>query len=393
MKIYYALLPIIFLLTGCDSSDATSETELCPYYVQKDLDNKNYDKALGRLSVQQCKDAYDFNDESKKSYLLAEATAHLGKAGLPITEIVKSVLPENEDEKIELSGFVANISNKQKSDAKNQIEKARTAFKDYLTANNSELIFSCKNDSTNFTDMQRSTCLSDSFIILVKATQGVQSLLSNNKDLINEWAKTDGKNSDGTSKEVPDEMKFSLAAIQFSLSGTITNDKIKDDYTAIYKNSSITFPQHKTYKLIQVSQKPLLLETRLFLADNDKKIIMTDGICKLDLIKIKTSEKPDGINTFPCPEKIGDKASSSVNDHIVDSLNEGINNIKSLAESVSYNTGKSDSEMKDSMDTFKCQIVGNKDNLDEDVTMPQLLEYMLKTTEERHSMKATCKNL
>ncbi len=395
MKGLYLLLPVTLLLFGCDSSDSQTETELCPYYVQKDLDNKNYDSAESRLKDPKCKEAYE-NYESlnnkenavadENTHEIAKASLHAGKAGLSVIEITKAILPKD-DEKVNFAAVIEKLGDAETPDAMNQANLARKSLKNYLDANNID----CKADDLN--DSQKAVCLNDSLMGTAQATQGIRFMLDFDKDVVHEWAQSEGKNTDETDKEIPENMKYSVAAIEFAEKGTLdgADDRIKSFFSVADKGL-INFDNQEKYKIISITNQSG--KSRFFLEKN-KEIIITKGFCKKDGVVDAKIEAADGISTYPCPSHVEGSKSISLNNMIVENVNNAIDRVVSLADSSPYNTdNKSDSDIAESMKTFKCQVNGKKEYSDSaPITMLEMTKYLMLNKQERKEQKNKCENL
>ena len=80
---------------------------------------------------------------------------------------------------------------------------------------------------------------------------------------------------------------------------------------------------------------------------------------------------------------------------IVENVNNAIDRVVSLADSSNYDTGnKSDSDIAESMKTFKCQVNGKKEYSDSaPITMLEMTKYLMLNKQERKEQKNKCENL
>lgn len=127
-----ALLPVALFINGCNDT----ESEVCRYYVQNDLDNGNFESAINRLADKNCQDTYPENE-----YLVDLSSAYLGKSGLPLPVIMRAMIEDkNATEDLTFESFVSEITQSATSSVLTDLDTSRTSLNDYLNNNSCKSI-------------------------------------------------------------------------------------------------------------------------------------------------------------------------------------------------------------------------------------------------------------
>ena len=337
MKSVYllTLLPFSLLINGCNDA----ETEVCRYYVQQDLDNSNFDSAINRLDDKSCQDSYPRNE-----YLVAQSNAYLGKAGLPLPTIIRTMInDENSTNSTPFKSFVRDITHSATPSVLTDLDKSRNALDDYL---NSRL---CK-DITNPTSAENTVCLITGFVDILKTSMVIENLTGG---MVDEWASSDN------SEEQPALLRSSCAlkySYDHKMDSSITASSATpyldckpanegnitvEDSTEVVFTSDIA---SKTYNQLTVSYAGT---SEYFLESIELgSTVFTKGYCQTDYTVC------DDISDicYACPISQSED-DLNVQDYLLDSLNSGFDSI----ESVIGSAGES-GEILQSIEEFKDEI-------------------------------------
>jgi len=322
------------LISACD--DQSTEASSCRYYIQQDLDEQDYDSALSRLSDQTCQETYP-DDE----YLVDRASAYLGKAGFTFTDILGAALEgsENENEDSDaLTTFTSSIGDLTDDESIANLQLAQADYETYLGQ-------SCNDLGNNKTTTEDGICL----------VQGVLSL-SQTAIALDFLAGDDGELTGDN-----ESIDLSACALTYSVT---RSDTSCPSGTTVVATTPVTFDYpgditDQDYTQLEVSDgvnTDYFLETTT--GESSESIVFTDGYCTNDFsstVDTFADIPNDGTTYYACPSQSGDD--QSVNDFVVTALNDAINNIESLVDTL----GASDEDVDDiqeAINDFKADIIG-----------------------------------
>ncbi|PKG38466.1 hypothetical protein [Psychromonas sp. Urea-02u-13] len=325
-----ALLPVALFINGCNDT----ESEVCRYYVQNDLDNGNFESAINRLADKNCQDTYPENE-----YLVDLSSAYLGKSGLPLPVIMRAMIEDkNATEDLTFESFVSEITQSATSSVLTDLDTSRTSLNDYLNNN------SCKSIE-NPTSAQETVCLITGFIDVLKTTMAIDALTGGN---VAAWA--DNENGDDPtmlrsscalqySYEHKNDVNFSLPYNQCESGVTVDNSEV---VTFTGSNGS-----EKTYNYLTISYDG---ESDYFLESPTLgSTIFTKNYCQIDYAVCNDTEV-NGCYTCPLSQEAEDL---NIQDYLLDSLNSGFDSIEAVIQNSEQDE---DGEIQESIDDFKLEI-------------------------------------
>ena len=332
MKTAYllALIPASLLITGCDDT----ESELCRYYVQNDLDKGKFESAIARLADESCQQTYPTNE-----YLVDVSSAYLGKSGLTLPVILRAMIEdETATEALTFESFVAEITESATPTALSDLDISRSSLDEYLETT------SCK--SIEFpTSAQKTVCLITGFIDVLKTTMAIDALTGGN---VAAWA----ANESGDNPS----MLRSSCALKYSY-----EHKTDNNFSTPYNNcetgvtvdnsEAVTFiasnGSEKTYNYLTISYQG---EPEYFLESTVLgSTIFTKNYCEVDYAVCTDTD----LNTcYTCPLSQSEQ-DLNIKDYLLDALNSGFDSI----EAVIKNSGQdSEIDIQQSIDDFKLEI-------------------------------------
>jgi hypothetical protein len=333
MKIAYllALIPATLIITGCNDT----ESEMCRYFIQNDLDNGKFSSAIERLADKNCQGTYPNNE-----YLVDLSSAYLGKSGLPLPVIMRALIEDEEtNEELMFESFIDEISQAASTTALSDLNISGSVLDEYLNNN------SCKSIE-NPTSAQETVCLITGFIDVLKASMAVDALTGGN---VAAWA--DNEDGDNPvmlrsscalkySYEHKEDVNFSTPYNECEVGVTVDNS---EEVTFIGDDGG-----EKTYNYLTISYNGIsdyfLESTRL------GSTIFTKNYCQTNYI---ACDSPDQNACYSCPLS-QDPEDLSVNDYLLGSLNSGFDSIEAVTKSSGL--GEDDGDIQESIDDFKREI-------------------------------------
>ncbi len=332
MKTAYllALIPASLIINGCNDT----ESEMCRYYIQNDLDNGNFESAIDRLDDKSCQETYPENE-----YLVDLSSAYLGKSGLTLPVLLRAMIEDDTStEEFTFESFVAEITQSATTTALSDLDTSRSALDEYLDTN------SCK--SIEFpTSAQETVCLITGFIDVLKTTMAIDALTDGN---VARWAANEN-GDDPSMLRSSCALKYSYEHkndINFSTPYNNCKAGVSVDYS-----EEITFTaangSEKTYNYLTISfqgESEYFLESTLL-----GSTIFTKNYCEVDYAICNDVE----LNAcYSCPLS-QDEEDLNIKDYLLDALNSGFDSI----EAVIINSGEGDdAEIQQSIDDFKLEI-------------------------------------
>ena len=335
----------LVLITACNEK---SVEENCSYYIQQQLDNKNFDGALTLLNSTPCQESYP-DDE----YKVDQALAQLGKSGYSFPTIVNSVLEgaNNRDNSLigELNSFaffLEEIAKYKNNDSYEYLQLSENTFEEFLGDSCWNII------NADPTPTQTGICLLQGAISLTKSALAIDFL--------------SGGDIKGWIDKSNNTISLTTCALQYvdngatACSQTISVSVLQTD--VLFNNKVDSF---ESFKVTDTSTIPT--RTEYFLKNTEDQFIFTNNYCETDFSSCDLTATNTNI-CFACPNE--NSETLSVNEFLLESLNEGINNIESLIVNTAKNPD--DSDLLDSVTQFKHEIVNNKDIIE----MSDLLDYL-----------------
>jgi len=357
MKAFYlsALLPLL-LISGCNDA----ETQACRYYVQQDLDSANYLSAIDRIEDPNCQDTYPEND-----FLVDLGTAYLGKAGLTLLEVIRSVIDDTNDENNnQFSAFVGEVTNLSSDSAMVDLTNSQTAFTSYLDG------MHCK-DITSPSSTQNGICLLIGFVDILKVAMAIDAMTASD---VSGWI----NNAEGNNPA----MLRSTCALQYSYdhkndSGfTVPYSKCSEG-VSIEDTEFVTFIAQdnttKDYNSLMVFYEG---EAGYFMeSEAAGSTVFTKNYCQTDY---SACDDPSVSGCYACPINKG-IGEFNIADFVVNSLNSGF----AIIETIIENSGGEDSkELQESIDDFKSEIkIGGCELIPEGedcFTIDEIISYLNK---------------
>ncbi len=325
-----ALIPAALLMNGCNDS----ESEVCRYYIQNDLDNGNFESAIERLADESCRDTYPNNE-----YLVDLSSAYLGKSGLPLPVIMRAMIEdENATEELTFESFVSEISQSASGSVLSDLDISRSSLDEYLETD------SCK--SIEFpTSAQETVCLITGFIDVLKTSMAIDALTGGN---IAAWANND--NGDDPT------MLRSSCALQYSHEHK-TDDNFSTPYNecengvTVDNSEAVTFTANdgseKSYNYLTISyqgESDYFLESTLL-----GSTIFTKDYCQVDYA-VCNDGALDACYTCPLSQ---DEEDLNIKDYLLDALNSGFDSIETIIKSSDQGD---EADIQQSIDDFKLEI-------------------------------------
>ncbi|TEW55930.1 hypothetical protein E2R68_02230 [Psychromonas sp. RZ22] len=305
----FSIASSVALLSGCGEQ---SIDDNCRYYVQQDLDNKNYDDAITKLESTTCQDNYSDDD-----YLIDLASAYLGRAGYSLPSILAAVL-DNKSTDDSFLNFSTDIADLKTTNTLANLQLSHDTSLQYLNAQ-------C-NDIADKTPTEVGICLTQAVIGLTKTALAIDFLSGGD---IKDWK----DNASGA-------MKQSTCAIGYSTAYTADNS-ISLPYSAscqspiqVESSEEVTFSNgtiSKTYQHLKVTggteDKYYLQSSSTDSATNNvaSNIVFTENFCQTDFTVCSVINET---TCYVCPSQEEDDL--VVNSFVLDSLNDGLSNIDSL---------------------------------------------------------------
>ncbi|KGJ89108.1 hypothetical protein [Colwellia psychrerythraea] len=332
MKTAYllAFIPASLFINACNDS----ESELCRYYIQNDLDKGSFESAIARLADESCQKTYPKNE-----YLVDLSSAYLGKSGLTLPVLLRAMIEDDgATEKLTFESFVAEITESATTSALSDLDVSRSALDEYLETS------SCK--SIEFpTSAQETVCLITGFIDVLKTTMAIDALTGGN---VAAWAAN--QNGDDPS------MLRSSCGLKYSY-----EHKNDIDFSTPYNNcetgvtvdnsEEVTFTatngSEKTYNYLTISYQG---ESEYFLESTALgSTIFTKNYCEVDFAICNDG----GLNAcYTCPLS-QDEEDLNIKDYLVDALNSGFDSIEAVIKSSGQDD---DAEIQQSINAFKLEI-------------------------------------
>ena len=325
-----ALIPATLLLQSCNDT----ESDLCRYYIQDDLDNGDFDSAITRLSDQSCQATYPGNE-----YLVDLSSAYLGKSGLALPTVLRAII-EDEDatEELTFETFVADISESATPTALADLDSSRTLLEEYLETN------SCKSIEYPNT-AEKTVCLVTGFIDVLKTTMAIDALTGGD---VASWASNDEDDNPS--------MLRSTCALKYAY-----EHKNDEDFSTPYTNCEdgvtvddsepVTFTaddgSSKTYNFLTISyqgQPEYFLESTTL-----GSTIFTKDYCEVDYA---VCNDVDQNICYTCPLSQNED-DLNVKDYLLDALNNGFDSIESV---INNSSDVDNNDLQQSIDEFKLEI-------------------------------------
>lgn len=345
------------LLTACgDQSDDSN----CRYYIQQDLDSQSYDDAISKLESTACQDTY-LEDE----YLIDLASAYLGKSGYSLTNILSATLEEDdESESDSFSTFSSQISDLKNDDSYEYLQKTQETFETFL---GSKCI-----DISDKTPTEEGICLVKGVVDLTKTALAVDFLAG---DLGLEESETLDLSTCALSYTLnyPTSLPYDCGEEQVTTTESVTFTIPNDDETA----EILT----KTYEHITITDGTNSDNFLQSIPDvGISSIVFTDGYCTTDYVDCGEGDDQvadiDGAVCYVCPTQSAED--ETVNDFVVDALNNGLDNIDSLLDGID---SEGDTDLQESIEEFKedignCDASGANACTDDDYTLQDIIDYL-----------------
>ena len=332
MKTAYllAIIPATLLINGCNDT----ESEVCRYYIQNDLDQGSFESAISRLADESCQATYPENE-----YLVDLSSAYLGKSGMTLPVLLRAMIEDdNASEELTFDSFVAEVTGSATPSALSDLNTSRSALEEYLDTN------SCKSIAFP-SSAQETVCLITGFIDVLKTTMAIDALTGGN---VAAWAANDSGDDPA--------MLRSTCALKYS-----HEHKTDNNFSTPFNNceagvtvdnsEEVTFTagngSEKTYNHLTISYQG---ESDYFLESTALgSTIFTKNYCEIDYAVCNDNELS---NCYACPLS-QDEEDLNIKDYLLDALNNGFDSI----EAVIQNSGEDDdNEVQQSIDDFKLDI-------------------------------------
>lgn len=349
------------ILSGCDDQSADSN---CRYYIQQDLDNQNFDSAITRLQSETCLDTYSDNE-----YLIDLASAYLGTSGYSLPNILSAALVDD-DEVDAFESFTSEMSELKNDNSLEYLGKTQDSYTEYLGGYCIDII--------DKTATQEGICLIKGVVDITKTALAIDYLTS-----------TDAESDS-------DALDLSTCALEYTLNYTDSITLPYDCGDAQVDSSEelvFTIPNDdeseetvtKTYQHLTVSNTDDS-STKNFLQSipetGTSSIVFTNGYCTTDYIDCGEGDdlvdEIDGAACYICPSQSEDD--ETVNDLLVESLNNGLDNIDSLLDDIA----EDNNDLQESIDEFKDEIGTCSESTaadacvdeDADYTLEDIIDYL-----------------
>lgn len=281
--LFFVLLLSSFLCTGCN----TTQKETLDYNAL--LEKENFSEVIAQLE----------DKASKDDEYLALGSAYMGLSGLKISDVINKICKSSEtQEDSSLMAFTQSAKyDKAKCDVPlSYLNKATTYFLQVIGEK-------CSTDPENLSSFERNVCVYKGLSQTMEAVTTLNYIQEDNK------------------------LKASSCAIEYALKG-------KSSECSIYVKGDIAFLKNKkTYESIFIyadgSEYEYLIEKSQYGA---KKVIITDGYCKIDDCDHRTQDKSVASSSLyhVCPININEAIKNvqevihpNVNQFIVNSFNKG----------------------------------------------------------------------
>jgi len=283
-KILFFILVIgTFLYTGCD----TTQKDGVDYNIL--LEKESFTEVIHQLE----------DKASKNDEYLALGSAYMGLSGLKISDVINKICKSSEtQEDSSLMAFTQSAKyDKAKCDVPlSYLNKATTYFLQVIGEK-------CSTDPENLSDFERDVCVYKGLSQTMEAVTTLNYIQEDNK------------------------LKASSCAMEYALKGRASE-------CSIYVKGDVEFLKNtKTYEAIFVyadgSEYEYLIEKGQY---GSKKVIVTDGYCKIDDCDNRTQEKDVSSSSLyhVCPVNINEDIKNTqevihpnVNQFIVNSFNKG----------------------------------------------------------------------
>lgn len=330
-------------------------------------------EGVNRLETQQMLDNGDFTGviskveatASSDSDYLALGAAYMGKAGLGLPDLIDIIINSDNTGDDAFVTFINNVDTKKSSSALNDLEKSSGYYKMVIETK-------CKdaeaNSSIVLTDTQKDVCLYMGLSQTMKAATAIGYLADDISALTANNTSTD------------DRLTASLCAMKYAIDGRSSANVscgVTDGFSDI-----LFVDSNRTYNPIHVSVSGNTFE---FLITENNSTAITNGFCSVNSFSTRVVlDKNITITTLPaeytgynvCPVNetklvVGD-SDITTSDVIVTALNEGTNAVGAVASA----------DMQQSIDEFKCEVLGGTYtntcdvSLTQDVTEQQVIDYL-----------------
>lgn len=345
-----SLVAVAFVLTGCgEESEGVDKLE-----TQQMLDNGDFTGVISKVEP----------TASTDSDYLALGAAYMGKAGLALPDLIDIILNSDDTGDDAFVTFINQVDTKKSSSALNDLEKSSGYYKKIVQEK-------CSVADANLTDSQKDICLFMGLSQTMKVATAIGYLADDISAL-----------TDNTSDA---KLTASLCAMKYAIDGRSDTNVT---CAVIDNNESITFlDSNRTYSPIRILENG---ETFEFLVTDKNSTAITSSFCSTESFSTRipleqnvtfgTLYNDYNASYHACPVNetllvTGDAASEAditTADVIVNALNEGVDSIGVAASE----------DMQQSIDEFKCEVLGGTYNyscsvsLDSPVTEQQVINYL-----------------
>lgn len=341
------------ILSGCGSDDAEGE---CRYEAEYSIDKGDFDKAVDLLTNDPaCQGAY----ESNITYASVLGAAYLGKSGLSVSEVAKTLITSSDENNPQpLSQFVSDVNQKRAGDALETLSIAKEALK--------SLYDGCS--GTDLSYDEKNLCLVSGLVSLTEATVTFGYLT----DYVDTWLygtalqpagytiAEANASGDANGNDIPDDMDAAICGLEYAIEGACSATGVG----LVVVQSGITFDTNRSYSLleIEVSDNGPFYE----LIGNDRQgepsLVITQGYCGTDFSDYNDSYQ-DGL--YPCPViQRAEQEDLTVTDAVLSALNEGFEEALVLVD---------DADLSQSIRDARAEIDTDGDEV---ISRDELLEFL-----------------
>ncbi len=334
-------------LAGCN--DADQNGELCAYYVQKDMNARDFDSAISRLETQSCQDSYPNN-----THLIDLGTAYMGRAGTSMPDIMAALMDSGESENDDsFQSFTSSLTDSQSGSALTDLKMAN------------DTLVSFTDNATSSENTVTGVKLISSLVSLAQTTSALNNLLGGNLD---SWINSDGNDL---------SLERSTCAIELinpSVAPDTCIDPLVIDSGNTAASGTISFTD-ATYGKVVVTDTNGVAQT--FLANTTLNLmVMTDGYCDANYQNFYAANEVAPSGLYPCPVNKGGEE-LYMEEYLLETLKAGVNNITDVINSIDSLDAEEKADVIESVEEFEAEIAVNGGSIDT-LTIDELLDYLNK---------------
>ncbi|GMR18173.1 MAG: hypothetical protein BMS9Abin33_0578 [Gammaproteobacteria bacterium] len=353
----------IAILTSCGQVDETSEA--CQYEITQALDSAQYEKALDLLESTTCRDAYD-ND----TWYMDRAAAYMGLAGFTVSQIITDFSNVDSSANNSYQSLVQTFSGNASAESLGQLQWAGTDYGRVITNNSQNISDVCLNNS-GLGSLQLDACFNFGLVETIRAAQALSVLLEGEVD---DWLNPQGCAADSNGNGISDQSDAVACALKYAANGqtvcgdvSITTptlgllDFVTDSGQGQFEVIEVIVPagtgcsvSNNYYKLIDRSVTP-------------SSPVLTEGVCMAGTSSYQACDASAvGVGgCYSCPIVDSNGQSSTVDEVIVDAINNGSDNILATLDP------DAQADLQTTIDDFRTEVCGG-----DDCTQDELADYL-----------------